>query len=129
ASLSINPGDFPPLPTGARVFLIGICGTGMSAAAKVLKEAGFDVEGSDLRADPPTGPALEAWGIPVRIPYAADHLEPAPDLVVVGNAVGRDNVESVAALERGLAVTHMPALLDRVLSPARRRLVVAGTHG
>lgn len=129
ASLSINPGDFPPLPSAARVFLIGICGTGMSAAAKVLKEAGFAVEGSDLRSDPPTGPALETWGIPVRIPYDADHLEPPPDLVVVGNAVGRDNVESAAALERGLAITHMPALLDRLLDPVRRRLVVAGTHG
>jgi UDP-N-acetylmuramate: L-alanyl-gamma-D-glutamyl-meso-diaminopimelate ligase len=128
-SLSINPGDFPPLARGARLHLIGVCGTGMSAAAKVLREAGFAVAGSDLRADPPTGPALAAWGIPVAIPYDAAHLEPAPDLVVVGNAVGRDNVESAAAVERALAVTHMPALMDRILGPARRRLVVAGTHG
>lgn len=127
--LSINPGDFPPLARGARLHLIGICGTGMSAAAKVLREAGFAVGGSDLRADPPTGPALVAWGIPVAIPYDPAHLEPAPDLVVVGNAVGRENVESAAAVAKGLAVTHMPALMDRILGPVRRRLVVAGTHG
>ena len=95
-----------------RLHLIGVGGTGMSAAAKVLREAGCAVGGSDLRADPPTGPALAAWGIPVAIPYDAAHLEPAPDLVVVGNAVGRDNVESVAAVERALAVTHMPALMQ-----------------
>lgn len=134
APLSIDPAAFELPPKGATVHLIGICGTGMSPAARILLDAGYKVAGSDLRADPPTGPALAAWGIRVQLGYAAENLDPAPDLVVVGNAVTADHVEARVARERGIPLTHMPALIDRLLgdpaaADARRRLVVAGTHG
>lgn len=126
--MSINPAEFEPLKPGCHIHLIGVAGTGMSALARILIDAGFIVSGSDLRADPPTGPALATWGVDLRLGYRADNLNPAPDLVVVGNAVAAGHVEVEAAIQRGIPLTHMPALLDRIVGE-RPRLVIAGTHG
>jgi UDP-N-acetylmuramate: L-alanyl-gamma-D-glutamyl-meso-diaminopimelate ligase len=112
-----------------RVHLVGISGSGMGALAALLREAGDDVSGSDVAFDPPVGPALRALGIACAVGYDASHLEPRPDLVVVGNAIRRDNPEAQAAERLNLASTSMSrALRDRFLAK-RRPLIVAGTHG
>jgi UDP-N-acetylmuramate: L-alanyl-gamma-D-glutamyl-meso-diaminopimelate ligase len=112
-----------------RVHLVGISGAGMGALAALLREAGDDVSGSDVAFDPPVGPALRALGIACAVGYDASHLEPRPDLVVVGNAIRRDNPEAQAAERLDLARTSMSrALRDRFLAK-RRPLIVAGTHG
>ncbi len=100
----------------------------MSALARILLDAGLTVVGTDLRNDPPTGPALAQWGVDVRLGYDPSHLDDRPDLVVVGNAVTSSNAVALAAIERGIPVTHMPALLDRLVG-TRQRIVIAGTHG
>jgi UDP-N-acetylmuramate: L-alanyl-gamma-D-glutamyl-meso-diaminopimelate ligase len=101
----------------------------MGALAGLLREAGHQVSGSDVAFYPPMGPALERWGIALRRGFSADHLDPAPDLVVVGNVCRRDNPEATAAMERGIPVTSMAAALrDHVLA-GTSPLVVAGTHG
>jgi UDP-N-acetylmuramate: L-alanyl-gamma-D-glutamyl-meso-diaminopimelate ligase len=112
-----------------RVHLVGVSGTGMGALAALLREAGDDVSGSDVAFDPPVGPMLRELGIRCLQGYDAAHLEPRPDLVVVGNAIRRTNPEAQAAESLGLARTSMSgALRERFLSK-RRPLVVAGTHG
>ncbi len=77
-----------------KVHLIGVSGTGMGSLAMLLREAGHTVTGSDKAFDPPTGPMLRAAGIDCKIGYSAENLgagDDAPDLVVVGNAIGRTN--------------------------------------
>jgi UDP-N-acetylmuramate: L-alanyl-gamma-D-glutamyl-meso-diaminopimelate ligase len=112
-----------------RVHLVGISGAGMGALAALLREAGDDVSGSDVAFDAPVGPALRALGIACAVGYDASHLEPRPDLVVVGNAIRRDNPEALAADRLNLESTSMSrALRDRFLA-RRRPLIVAGTHG
>jgi UDP-N-acetylmuramate: L-alanyl-gamma-D-glutamyl-meso-diaminopimelate ligase len=114
-----------------RTHLIGVAGSGMGALAGMLRALGHEVSGSDVRFDPPVGPELERWGVRCMTGFDAAHLEPRPDLVIVGNVCRRDNVEARAAIDGGMHVTTMPhALVDHVIVPAGASpLVVAGTHG
>lgn len=112
-----------------HVHLIGVCGTGMGSLAGLLIAAGHRVTGSDVAFHPPMGPALARWGVEIREGYSAAHLEPAPDLVVVGNVCRPDHVEARAAIDRGLPYASFPATLARLFLSARVPYVVAGTHG
>jgi UDP-N-acetylmuramate: L-alanyl-gamma-D-glutamyl-meso-diaminopimelate ligase len=111
------------------IHLIGICGTGMGSFAGLLQAAGHRVRGSDENVYPPMSDKLAAWGIPVMAGYRPENLEPAPDLVVIGNVVRPDNPEARAAIALGLAHTSFPEALGRFFLEDRRALVVAGTHG
>lgn len=112
-----------------RVHLIGVSGTGMGQLAMLLRDAGHDVSGSDMSFDPPMGPALEAAGIRCLPGYKPENIEAGYDLVVVGNAIRRDNVEAVRTGELGLAKTSMSGALREHFLIGRRPLVVTGTHG
>lgn len=112
-----------------HVHFIAVAGTGMGALAGLFKALGHDVSGSDTAFFPPMGPALERWGIRTMTGFEPKNLDPAPDLVVVGNVCKPSNIEARAAIDRGLRVTTMAhALADHVLAGASP-LVVAGTHG
>jgi UDP-N-acetylmuramate: L-alanyl-gamma-D-glutamyl-meso-diaminopimelate ligase len=112
-----------------KVHLIGIGGTGMGAVAGLLAAAGHDVRGSDAAVYPPMSEQLEALGVPVMMPYAAENLDWGPELVVVGNVHGKDHVEVKASQERGIPLTSFPAVLGERLIDGRHSIVVAGTHG
>jgi UDP-N-acetylmuramate: L-alanyl-gamma-D-glutamyl-meso-diaminopimelate ligase len=111
------------------VYCIAIGGTGMAPLACLLQEQGHRVRGSDGPLYPPMSDLLSAHGIRPLTGFAAEHLEPAPDLVVVGNAVPRTNPEVVEAERRGLPRVSMPEALARFFLDRRQPLVVAGTHG
>lgn len=124
--------DRPPVPesTSIRdVYLIGICGTGMGSLAGLLQQAGHDVRGADKAAWPPMSTRLAAMGIPVLEGYDATHLDPAPDLVIVGNACVPTHPEAAFAREQGLVQLSLPEALAHFFLQHRRSLVVAGTHG
>jgi UDP-N-acetylmuramate: L-alanyl-gamma-D-glutamyl-meso-diaminopimelate ligase len=112
-----------------RVHLVGVSGTGMGALAALLVEAGHDVSGSDVAFDPPIGPALRALGVRCLQGYDAAHLDPRPDLVVVGNAIRRTNPEAEAVERARLPRASMSGALREHFLVRRRPLVVAGTHG
>lgn len=114
---------------GRRVHLIGICGTAMASLAGMLKERGFDVRGSDAAAYPPMSDYLANLGIEVLQPFDVKNLEPAPDLVVIGNAISRGNVELEQVLNVRLPFTSMSSLVYDEFIRGRESLVVAGTHG
>jgi len=112
-----------------RVHVIGVAGTGMGALAGLLAELGHDVSGSDTAFDPPIGPELAAWGVRCMSGYDPAHLEPRPELVVVGNVCRPNNPEARAAIDGGLEVTHIAGALARFGLVGTSPLVVAGTHG
>jgi UDP-N-acetylmuramate: L-alanyl-gamma-D-glutamyl-meso-diaminopimelate ligase len=101
----------------------------MGALAGLLVELGHEVSGSDVAFDPPIGPALREWGVTTRLGFDAAHLQPAPDLVVIGNVCRPNNVEARAAIDAGLPYTHIAGALDRFVLEGTSPLVVAGTHG
>ena len=113
----------------AKVHLIGVCGSGMGSFAGLLKDAGHEVRGSDQATFPPMSDKLREWGIEVRTPYAPSNLEPAPDLVIVGNAIRRENPEATAARVAELPQASFPEALARFFLKDRTSIVVAGTHG
>ncbi|MDH3253960.1 MAG: Mur ligase family protein [Acidobacteriota bacterium] len=114
---------------GLDIYLIAIGGTGMAPLACLLKEAGHRVRGSDGPLYPPMSTILADAGIEPLTGFDPAHLEPAPDLVIVGNAVPRTNPEVEAVEAMGLPKVSMPQALARFLLENRRPLVVAGTHG
>jgi UDP-N-acetylmuramate: L-alanyl-gamma-D-glutamyl-meso-diaminopimelate ligase len=101
----------------------------MGSLAGLLRQAGYRVTGSDTAFYPPMGERLGAWGVEVRQGYDAAHLDPRPDLVVVGNVCRRDNVEARAAIDGGMAYLSMPGALERLFLAERPSFVIAGTHG
>src|SRR5271157_614065 len=112
-----------------HIHLIGICGTAMASLAGMLKERGFRVTGSDAAAYPPMSTFLESLGIPVSQPFAEANLSPRPDLVVVGNALSRGNVELERVLDDRIPYCSLPQILHDEFLVGKEVLVVAGTHG
>tara|TARA_A100000171_G_scaffold9211_1_gene6741 strand:- start:1389 stop:2213 length:825 start_codon:yes stop_codon:yes gene_type:complete len=112
-----------------HIHILGICGTFMGSLAQLAKAQGHRVTGSDQNVYPPMSDQLEAAGIELTQGYDPAQLEPAPDLVVVGNALSRGNPAVEAVLDRGLPYTSGAQLLEDVILPGRWVLAVAGTHG
>ena len=117
------------MQTGKHIHLIGICGTAMASLAGMLQLQGHRVTGSDTAAYPPMSDLLASLGIPMREPYAETNLDPPPDLVVVGNAISRGNVELEYVLDQRIPFCSMASILHDEFLPGRESLVVAGTHG
>ena len=112
-----------------NIHLIGICGTAMASLAGMLQAQGHRVTGSDAAAYPPMSDLLRSLNIIMLEPYSASHLSPAPDLVVVGNAISRGNPELEYVLDHRIPMTSMAAVLHDEFLRNRESLVVAGTHG
>ena len=112
-----------------HVHILGICGTAMAAIAKLAKDSGFIVSGSDAGVYPPMSDFLRAEGMIAFEGYDAAHLDPMPDLVVIGNALSRGNGEVEAVLDQGLEYCSGPEFIGRHILPGRHAVVVAGTHG
>src|SRR5690348_2817005 len=112
-----------------HIHLIGICGTAMASLAGMLKQKGFQVTGSDAAAYPPMSDFLNDLGIRVAQPFDANNLEPRPDLVVIGNAISRGNVELEYVLDQRIPFCSLPQLLHDEFLKGKEVLVVAGTHG
>jgi len=112
-----------------HIHILGICGTFMGSLAVLAKELGHRVTGSDANVYPPMSTQLQAQGIELTQGYDAAQLEPAPDLVVIGNALSRGNPAVEHVLNKGLPYVSGPQwLADHVLQ-GRWVLAVAGTHG
>src|SRR6266568_4507062 len=111
------------------IHLIGICGTAMASLAGMLKARGLDVRGSDAAAYPPMSTFLESLEIPVLQPFSEQNLSPAPDVVVVGNAISRGNPELEYLLDERLPFVSMPEVIHQEFICGHNSLVIAGTHG
>ncbi len=112
-----------------HIHLIAICGTGMGSLAGLLKERGHRVTGSDQNVYPPMSTELEALGITLCQGYGADNLSPRPDLVIIGNAVSKNNPEVEEVIRLGIPYLSMPQAVSRFFIEGKKSIVIAGTHG
>jgi UDP-N-acetylmuramate: L-alanyl-gamma-D-glutamyl-meso-diaminopimelate ligase len=110
------------------VHMIAICGTGMGALACMLKDLGLDVRGSDQNVYPPMSTFLAEKEIPVIQGFLPKHLDPPPDLIIVGNTVSRENPQVVHMCEHSLPCCSMPQAIQHFFGH-RKILLVTGTHG
>src|SRR5690606_19317587 len=109
-----------------RVHFVGIGGSGMGGIAEVLLNLGYDVQGSDLKANSVTG-RLARLGARVLIGHKAAYVEGC-DAVVVSTAVSQDNPEVAAALAARIPVVPRAEMLGELMR-FRYAIAVAGTHG
>ena len=112
-----------------HIHILGICGTFMGGIAQLAKAMGHRVSGSDANVYPPMSTQLEQAGIEVMQGFSPDHLRPAPDWVVIGNAMSRGNPAVEYVLDQGLRYTSGPQWLAEHVLHGRWVLGVAGTHG
>jgi UDP-N-acetylmuramate: L-alanyl-gamma-D-glutamyl-meso-diaminopimelate ligase len=109
--------------------LIGICGTAMASLAGMLQARGHHVTGSDKDVYPPMSTMLQSLGINVAHGFKREHLTPAPDCVIVGNAIPRGNPEVEETLGRKLLYRSQAEVVKEEFIRGRHSLAVAGTHG
>ncbi|HWX37683.1 MAG TPA: UDP-N-acetylmuramate:L-alanyl-gamma-D-glutamyl-meso-diaminopimelate ligase [Candidatus Sulfotelmatobacter sp.] len=109
--------------------LSGVGGAAMAPLAGMLAESGHRVTGSDAGVYPPASTLLESLGIRWTNGFNAANLDPAPDIVVLGNALSRGNPEVEAVLDNKIPYRSLPQVLEELFLPSHDPLVVTGTHG
>ena len=112
-----------------HLHILGICGTFMGSLALLARELGHQVSGSDANVYPPMSTQLSEQGIALQEGYRPEHLQPAPDMVIVGNAMARGNPAVEYMLDQGMPYMSGPEWLARHVLQDRWVLAVDGTHG
>ncbi|MBL8091309.1 MAG: UDP-N-acetylmuramate--L-alanine ligase [Anaerolineales bacterium] len=109
-----------------RVHFIGIGGSGLSAIARLLKESGYEVTGSDQT---PSQFALDLQnqGVTVYIGHHPRNIGNA-EMVIMSSAVKADNPEVEAAKKAGIPVYKRSDFLGQLMEK-KTGIAVAGTHG
>lgn len=112
-----------------HIHILGICGTFMGSLAQLAAAEGHRVTGSDANVYPPMSTQLAQAGIEIIEGYDVAQFQPAPDLVVVGNALSRGNPCVEYLFNAGLPYISGPQWLGEHFLPGKHVLAVAGTHG
>jgi UDP-N-acetylmuramate: L-alanyl-gamma-D-glutamyl-meso-diaminopimelate ligase len=112
-----------------RIHILGICGTFMGGIALLARSMGHQVSGSDTNVYPPMSTQLQEQGIELMQGYDPACLLPAPDLVIVGNAMSRGNPVVELILNNKLPYISGPQWLSEHILQSKHVLAVSGTHG
>lgn len=112
-----------------NIHLTAVCGTGMGALACMLKELGYDITGSDHQVYPPMSTFLESKGIRLLDGFKGRHITPNTDLVIIGNAVRKDNPEAIAVRDQQVNFCSMPQALNHFAAKGKQTILITGTHG
>lgn len=114
-----------------KIYFLGIGGTAMGNAAIMFKGLGHSVLGADELLYPPMSNILEDAELEYYEGYDAERLAKlAPDLVIVGNAISRGNVEVEWLLNtESIRLMSLPQLLSEFVLKERKPVVISGTHG
>jgi len=114
---------------GKHVHILGICGTFMGGVARLARQLGHTVTGVDQNVYPPMSDCLRDWGISILQGYSTEHLNPQPDLVIVGNAISRGNPELEEVMNQQIPYISGPQWVAEQALKDRHVLAVSGTHG
>ncbi|QMU57246.1 MAG: UDP-N-acetylmuramate--L-alanine ligase [Boseongicola sp.] len=123
----MNAAAATKLPTEmGPIHFVGIGGIGMSGIAEVLVEAGYIVQGSDLKRSKLTN-RLERLGATIFEGQRPENLENA-EVVVISSAIKSGNPELDETRRLGLPVVRRAEMLAELMR-LRSNIAVAGTHG
>jgi len=112
-----------------KIYMVGICGTGMGNLALMLKRKGYEVTGSDSNVYPPMSTVLENAGIKILNGYKEENITQLPDIAIIGNVVRRDNVEAQKLITSDVTYYSMPEALRIFFFDDKETIVITGTHG
>ena len=127
--MPLNYSGIVKLSDKKNIYFLAICGTAMASLAAMLKAKGFHVYGSDQGVYPPMSDFLAEQGIEAFEGFDAAHLQPKPDLVIVGNVISRGNVEIEYVLNEHIPYMSLPEALREFIIRGKRSIVITGTHG
>ncbi len=115
----------------AKVHFIGICGAGMSATAKLLRDSGWQVSGSDSSFYPPVSTYLKKNNIPFVAGYRKQNIPKNVDMIVIGKHAGlspETNEEVKQAFDSGVSVKSFPEVLNELIL-GKDNIVITGSYG
>ena len=113
-----------------KIFFYRICGTGMGAAAILLKSAGYEVEGGDTQFKPPMSNYLKSTQIPlINLKEVGSEYLKGFDLIVVGNVVSKKSADAQLIESLGVNFCSFPASLGAFILKERKVIGISGTHG
>ena len=122
--------SYVDLKEGARIHVLGICGTAMSSLAGLLKLKGYRISGSDNRFYPPVSEELKRLDVQVVEGYEATHIHKDLDLVIVGNVIRKIMPVSQALLHSQIPYVSLPEALNQLVIQRKKHcIMVTGTHG
>lgn len=114
-----------------KAYLIGICGSGMSALAVLLQKSGWKVSGSDENFYEPIAGYLNKNKIKFYKKYSARNIPKKADLIIIGkhaNLTPENNIEVKQAFNSGIDIKSLPAMLS-MLAKNKKNIIVAGSYG
>jgi UDP-N-acetylmuramate: L-alanyl-gamma-D-glutamyl-meso-diaminopimelate ligase len=117
------------MPNKQKIYMMGLCGTGMGTLAGFLKQQGHSISGSDRQIYPPMSHQLKDWGIEVKQGYDKKNIDIETDLVIVGNVIRRNNPEATFVRDHQLPTMSMPEAIAHFGIGNKKSIVVSGTHG
>lgn len=113
-----------------KIFFYRVCGTGMGAAACLLKERGFDVQGGDTNFYPPMSTYLESTGIPLfKMDQVTAEFLKTFDLIVVGNVIPNGGADAQLIESLGVKFASFPTAIGALVLSDVNVVGIAGTHG
>lgn len=113
-----------------KIFFYRVCGTGMGAAACLLKEKGYDVQGGDTNFYPPMSTYLESTGIPLfKLDQVSLEFLKSFDLIVVGNVIPNGGSDAKLIEELGVKFASFPTAIGALVLSDVNVIGIAGTHG
>ncbi len=118
------------LSTIDHIFFVGIKGVAMANLARILKQMGKTVSGSDVSEEFITDVSLKEAEISVTTSFEASQL-PADTQYVIYSAShgGKNNPQVTEGVKRGITVLHQADLLGMLIKEFRKSIAVAGCHG
>ncbi len=112
-----------------KIHILGICGSFMGSIALIARALGHEISGSDANVYPPMSTQLEQQGIRLMDGYKIEHLQPSPDMIIIGNTLSRGNDAVEYVLDNKLSYCSGPEWLREQVLNNRHVLAVSGTHG
>ncbi len=114
-----------------KIHFIGICGAGMSAVAKLAKDLGHEISGSDEGFYPPISDYLIENNIPCSSPYKKENIPKGVEIIVIGKhakLTKEENEEVAEAYNTRARILSFPELL-KIITDGRDNIVISGSYG
>lgn len=117
-----------------RIYFSGIGGVGIGPLARIARDAGYDVLGSDA-AESLTTRELEDSAVTISYDQSGDflqtsHVQEPIDWFVYTAALPDDHAELITARQLGIKTSKRDELLAHIIDEKNLKLIaVAGTHG
>ncbi len=111
-----------------KVYLVGICGSGMKALAEYLAGCQCEVIGSDLTKPQTSLKCFQDKGIRIQFGHHIDEFPEQVDCLVYSGAVDENNLERQHAKKLGIPQYSYSQMLGCLMA-GKTGVSISGTHG